>query len=253
MQHALTTEDKIIIGGRDLATDLMKNLDFVEMWIFLHTGRICSSGEKRILNMLMVSLMDHGVTPTTIAARMTILSAPESIQGAVAAGLLGAGDRFLGVTQNVVEMLNLVELGKHNINQEMIAQKAKTIVDTRKKIPGIGHNIHTSEDPRVSVVREMCIDAKLPGGGWHLLDEIARQVSLKKDREFVINNAGAVGVAVHAMGFEPEFARGLSVVARAAGLVVHAIDEKQRVTAKDLWNRLVMEQNINEQSEDGGE
>lgn len=250
MQHALTTEDQIIIGGRDLATDLMRNLDFIDMWIFLHRGRAGSPSEKRLLNMLLVSLMDHGVTPTTIAARMTILSAPESLQGAVAAGILGAGNRFLGVTQNVAEMLVTEEIGTQSIEGEALQRKAQAIIKRSSRIPGIGHNIHTREDPRVRTVRDMCTEAGLPDAGWKLLDELARQASANKGHAFVINNAGAVGIAIHAMGFEPEFARGLSVLARTAGLIVHVIDEKKNVGAKALWNRLVADQNTLEQAKE---
>lgn len=243
MLRAVTNDYEILIGGRDLA-DLMTELDFVEMWLFLHTGRQCTSEEKALVNALMVSLMDHGVTPTTVAARMTILSAPESIQGAVAAGILGAGDRFLGVTENVAR--SLYDAGydrRRDVDDAWIADAAQRLVDQQGHVYGVGHNIHRGADPRVKAVIRTAADLGFSLEPWEVLQLAAEKLSEKKKREFVVNNAGAVGAAIAALGFEPEFARGLSIVARAAGLVVHAIDEKKNLGYKDLWERLVSEEN----------
>ncbi|SMY05401.1 citryl-CoA lyase [Brevibacterium antiquum] len=243
MLRTITNERQIIIGGTDL-NDLMSQLDFVEMWLFLHTGRRCTEAEKTMINALMVSLMDHGVTPTTVAARMTMLSAPDSLQGAVASGILGAGDRFLGVTENVTRSLYVAgyDAGR-NGDVGWVHEAADRLMMQDGQIHGIGHNIHSGTDPRVSAVIDIAKSLGMPLEAWKVLELTAEKLSEKKQRKFVVNNAGAVGAAIAALGLEPEFARGLSVVARAAGLVVHAIDEKKSLESKKLWERLVAEEN----------
>lgn len=152
MLRAVTNDHEILIGGQDLA-DLMVDLDFVEMWLFLHTGRKPTHEEKTMVNALMVSLMDHGVTPTTVATRMTILSAPESMQGAVAAGILGAGDRFLGVTENVARSLYNAGFSPDlEVTSGWINEAATELVEGGGQVHGVGHNIHRGADPRVPAV-----------------------------------------------------------------------------------------------------
>ncbi len=92
--------DHIRLLGQDLAADLMGKVGFGELAFWLVAGRRPTPGELRVFEAVLVALADHGFTPTAIAARLTYLSAPESLQGALAAGLLGGGSRFLGVTED---------------------------------------------------------------------------------------------------------------------------------------------------------
>src|SRR4051794_23672483 len=94
-----STPDTISLLGQDLAADLMGKVGFGELAFWLVAGRRPASGEVRLFEAVLVALADHGFTPTAIAARLTYLSAPDSLQGALAAGLLGGGARFLGGTQ----------------------------------------------------------------------------------------------------------------------------------------------------------
>lgn len=249
MLKAVTNESDIVFNGEKL-TDLMVELDFVDMWMLLHLERRPTGPEKRLMNTLLVSLIDHGITPTTIAARMTILSAPESIQGAVAAGILGAGNRFLGVTENVTRALYDIgyEIGMA-VDADWIDKAATRLVDRSKIVLGVGHNIHREVDPRVRAVEERAEALGFDLTPWKILHRAAALLSESRETVFSVNNAGAVGAAVAALGFEPEFARGLSVVARSAGLVVHALDEKKKLPAKELWERLVHEENMNQEGE----
>ncbi len=78
----------------------MGKVGFGELAFWLVAQRRPSAGEVRLFESVLVALADHGFTPTAIAARLTYLSAPDSLQGALAAGLLGGGSRFLGVTED---------------------------------------------------------------------------------------------------------------------------------------------------------
>ena len=100
--------DSITLMGRDLASELMGQVTFTELSFLLVRGRMPSPEETRLLDAVLVSLADHGLTPTVLAARLTHTGAPESIQGAIAAGLLGAGSVFLGVVEDTARFLGQV-------------------------------------------------------------------------------------------------------------------------------------------------
>ncbi|WP_326836220.1 citrate/2-methylcitrate synthase [Amycolatopsis rhabdoformis] len=98
--------DKITLLGQDLAQDVMGKVGFGELAFWLATQRRPTPGETRVFEAVLAALADHGFTPTAIVTRLTYLSAPDSIQGALAAGLLGGGSRFLGVTEDCGRFLH---------------------------------------------------------------------------------------------------------------------------------------------------
>src|SRR6516164_8349362 len=97
--------DTITLLGQNLAEDLMGTVGFGELTLWMVTQRRPTQSEVRVFEAVLVALADHGFTPTAIAARLTYLSAPDSVQGALAAGLLGGGSRFLGVTEDAGRFL----------------------------------------------------------------------------------------------------------------------------------------------------
>src|ERR1035438_4307068 len=92
--------DSITLLGQDLAADLMGQVSFGELALWLVTQRRPTTSQVRVFEAVLVALADHGFTPAAIAARLTYLGPPGSGQGALAAGLLGGGSRFLGVTED---------------------------------------------------------------------------------------------------------------------------------------------------------
>src|SRR3954447_2526189 len=141
-------EKQIRLLGQDLAADLMGKVGFGELALWLVTGRRPSPGETRVFEAVLVALADHGFTPTAIAARLTYLSAPESLQGALAAGLLGGGSRFLGVTEDCGMFLSgvlheLTELPADDAGFDALALQAVTRARAEKRfVPGLGHPVH---------------------------------------------------------------------------------------------------------------
>src|ERR1700733_10687090 len=109
-----STEKTITILGQDLAADLMGKVGFGELALWLVTPRCPTAAPVPVFEGELVALADHGFTPTAMAARLTYLSAPDSVQGALAAGLLGGGSRFLGVTEDAGQFLSdaLAEAGQ---------------------------------------------------------------------------------------------------------------------------------------------
>src|SRR3954462_8253070 len=107
-----TTTDAITVRGHDLAGELMGRVTFTELAFLLVQGRMPTPGETTLLDAVLVSLADHGLTPTVLAARLTYTGAPESLQGAVAAGLLGSGSVFLGVVEDTARFLGVILAGE---------------------------------------------------------------------------------------------------------------------------------------------
>src|SRR5829696_8951416 len=132
--------DSITLMGRDLASELMGPLTLTEVTFLMVQGRVTSEGATSLLDAILISLADHGLTPTVLAARLTYTGAPESIQGAVAAGLLGAGSVFLGVVEDTARFLD--EIG------DDVDGGVERALAAGRRIPGLGHPVHKLQDPR---------------------------------------------------------------------------------------------------------
>src|SRR5438874_695095 len=97
--------DRVEVRGRDLAGDLMGGLSLTEYFHLLLTGREPTEEQRFFLDLVLVALAEHGMMPTNIAARMTLAADPESLQGAVAAGILGCGPVILGTSESCARLL----------------------------------------------------------------------------------------------------------------------------------------------------
>ena len=144
--------DSITVRGRDLASDLMGKVTFTELAFLLVRGREPTAQETVLLDAVLVSLAEHGLTPTVLAARLTHTGAPESLQGAVAAGLLGAGSVFLGVVEDTAVFLEGV-VADAGAGGDLVAAAAAAVrarLAAGGRIPGLGHPVHKAGDPRTA-------------------------------------------------------------------------------------------------------
>lgn len=241
-----TTPDIIQVRGLDLAADILGKFDFIDMVCWLCWGRRPEAREKAMLNLLLVTAADHGLTPSAISARLTYLGAPESLQGAVAAGLLGAGSHFLGTVQNAAEtwMVHAKELAD-DAPQEAVRACARDLVrrtrEQGRSVPGVGHPIHVHGDPRVPTLRAVSERNGYFGRHWRLALAVEDVLRDELGKPLPLNAAGANGAVMADMGLDPLFGRGLALIGRAAGLVAHVMEEKGSPTGQSIWN-LVLEQ-----------
>lgn len=243
--HATASE--IFVRGRNLATEVLPQADFVDMLCLCILGQLPEPGFKRMINLLLVTSTDHGFTPSSIASRLTYLGAPESLQGAVAAGLLGAGDRYLGATQNVADMLRTEGCGlTADADEAAFDQRAREVL-TRyraegRRIHGVGHPIHADGDPRVPALRAISQQTGYYRSAWRLLDAIERVQAIEYRRRLPINGAGAMGAIAADLGLDPRIARGLALVGRTAGLVAHLLEEAASPSAAEIWSLVLREE-----------
>jgi citrate synthase len=241
-----TKVDAIVVREMDLAKDIIGRFDFVEMLLLTTVGRKPTPQEKNMINALLVVSLDHGLTPSALSARLTYLGAPEALQGAVAAGLLGAGSVFLGTTQNAAEML--IEAGAElpeDADDDEVASAARALVErmraARKPIYGLGHNIHVSGDPRVNALRELSRENGFYGRHWRLMDAIGTAMQEKLGRALPMNAVAASASMIADLGLDPLLGRGIVMTGRCAGLVGHVLEERESPIALQLWD-LVLDQ-----------
>jgi citrate synthase len=241
-----TTPDRITVRGHDLANELIGQIDFIDMMMLVILDRRCEGNEKEMLNTILVTVTDHGLTPSALAARLTFMGAPEAPQAAVAAGLLGAGSVFLGAMQNAAEMLQEAAQGLTNEStDEEVAARTQEFVRKRRAarqpMHGLGHNIHIDGDPRIPALRRVSERCGYYDIHWRLLLAMDDATSGVYSRRLPANTAGAVGAMILAMGLPLHMARGLALIGRCAGLLGHLIEEEQHPTGQELW-ALVLQQ-----------
>jgi citrate synthase len=212
--------DHITIGGRDLATEVMGRMTLTELAYYLITQREASEGQRRVLDAVLVSLADHGLTPTALAARLTYTGAPEATQGAIAAGLLGAGSVFLGPAGDTAEFL--ADAIAHGMSA---ADAVAARLAAGLRVPGLGHPLHKVEDPRTPRLAAIAAAEGVFGPHLRLLQDVAAAHERATGKRLPVNGAGAGGAALVDIGIPPGSVRGVVLIARTAGLVAHLAEE----------------------------
>jgi citrate synthase len=223
--------DSITVRGRDLADDLMGRRTFTELAFLLVQGREPTPGQTRLLDAVLVSLADHGLTPTALAARLTHTGAPESLQGAVAAGLLGAGSVFLGVVEDTARFLD-------EVIESDPATAVRARIESGRRVPGLGHPVHKAQDPRTPRIYAIAEETGTLGDHLRLLREVAKAHEAATGKALPINGAGVAGAALADLGFPPTIVRGFALLARTAGLVGHLAEEMEHPIGMPLYREI---------------
>ena len=229
------TTDAITIRGASLVDELIGKLSFTEMMYFQLLGARPSAAQTKILDAVLVTLMEHGITPSAIATRMIYDSCPEAIQAAVAAGILGVGSTFVGTMEGCAK--NLEEILAVPGNESAIAKTvARRFREAKQPIPGFGHPQHKPDDPRSPRLLAVAEEAGVPGRHIRALRLLAKEVDAAWGRHLTINATGAIAALLGEIGVPREVMRGIAVVSRAAGLVGHIREEQLDPAARHIWN-----------------
>ncbi len=239
MSTAPHPPDIITVFGRNLVDDLIGRLGFTEMiGLVMTQGTPMPASHLEIIDALLVTFTDHGVTPSSMAARLTLLGAPEAMQAAVAAGICGAGSRFLGTLENCARDLSAAVAAEPGADPERIARSLVEKAGTEgRPVVGIGHPEHKLEDPRVPRLLEIAARNQLAGPCVAVLLALPVATEQASGRTLPVNAAGLAGALLADMGYSPSFARGIAIIARAAGLVGQLLDEEKDGQARSLWDR----------------
>jgi len=233
--------DSITLLGHDLAADLLGKITFGELAYWLVAKRRPTEGQRAMFEAVLVALADHGFTPTAISARVTFLSAPDSIQGALASGLLGGGSRFLGVTEDAANFLHdvvrsLDELPTDDAGWDALA--AQLVTETKeagKFVPGLGHPVHKQGDPRTPVLFELARENDTFGPHLELFEAIGRAHPDVLGKTLPLNGAGVCGAVLADIDLPFGIMRGFALLARCAGLLGHLAEEMEDPVANDIY------------------
>ena len=234
--------NSIRLLGHDLAGELIGNISFGELALWLATQQRPTPQQVRVFEAVLVSLADHGFTPTAIAARLTLYSAPDALQGAIAAGLLGGGSRFLGVTEDtgrfLAGVLATVAGNLPTTDEQWDALARRAVAEQRaagRFVPGLGHPVHKTGDPRTPVIIAIAEQEGLRGPHLRLFEAIGRVHAEILGRTLPLNGAGVCGAALADLGLPPELLRGVALLARAAGLLGHIAEEMRHPIAPAIY------------------
>ena len=237
---AWATPTKISVHGLDLCTEIVGKVDFGQMAFLEFFGRLPNEKESRMFNAVMVILVEHGINPSSLATRLTHCGAPEAVQNAVAAGLLGLGSVFVGSIDAAARMLQ--EALPDPSAPADLDEISRTVVSnfrSRKEIiPGIGHPFHKPIDPRTPALFAVARETGFDGPYLGLMTRIADEASRESGKPLPLNVTGAMGAVASQFGLPWRVCRGLAVAARAVGLVSHIIEEMRQPMADEIYMRL---------------
>ena len=229
---AISTSDpsSITVRGRDLCRDLIGKVDFADYFFLMLMGEAPTPTQSLFVNALLVTIAEHGLVPSVQAARMTLAAAPEAIQGAVAAGLLGSGSVVLGSAETAGYFLHgLVETAKGGDPRAVAIERVKSLRAAKTAIPGFGHPQHSAGDPRANVLLQLADEHGLADGPYiRMLRTVAEVLPEALGRDLPINVNGAIPAILLEIGFPVTATKSISILARTAGLLAHLQEETVR-------------------------
>ena len=218
---SISTADatSITVRGRDLTADLMGRLSFTEYFHLLASGREPTEDERYFLDLLLVAIAEHGLMPTNVAARMTLAADPDSLQGAVAAGILGAGPVVLGTSEECARLL-----------EQTLADGSDPaeVVKGMRRVPGFGHPVHKPVDPRAERILELADERGISGEHVALARQFHKAVGL------TMNVSMPIAAVLLDLGYPASFAKAIPILARTASLLAHLAEEQEQPIGFDL-------------------
>jgi citrate synthase len=230
------TKDAIFVRDVSLVDELMGKVSFTQMSFFQLMGRYASAGELQVLDAVLVTLMEHGFTPSAIIARLTAMSSPEALQAAVAAGLLSVGSTFVGTTEDAAAVLDTLITAPTGV--EAAARRyAEESRRERRPLPGFGHHLHKPDDPRSARLFEIAEEAQTAGPRCAAIKVLSRHVDEVYGRHLTINATGAIAALLGDIGVPREIMRGFSLLSRCAGLLGHILEEQKMPAARAIWDQ----------------
>jgi citrate synthase len=222
--------DRVEVRGRDLTGDLMGRLSFTEYFHLLLTGREPTEDQRFFLDVLLVAIAEHGMMPTNITARMTLAADPGSLQGAVAAGILGAGPVILGTSEACARLLEGAQerVAGGEEPQAVAGDVARAVHAAGGRMPGYGHPVHRPLDPRAERILELA-DARGVSGPHVLLARHLRDaVAEAWGKPLTMNVSMPIAAVMLDLNFQSDSVKAVPILARTASLLAHLAEERQQ-------------------------
>jgi citrate synthase len=222
--------DRVEVRGRDLTGDLMGRLGFTEYFHLLLTGREPTPDQRYFLDLLLVAIAEHGMMPTNVAARMTLAADPGSLQGAVAAGILGCGPVILGTAEECARLLERTQARIDAGAEPGAAVQAavRAIRDSGARAPGFGHPVHRPVDPRAERILELADARGVSGPHVALARRFREAVTEAWGRPLPMNVSMPIAAVMLDLGFPAAVVKAVPLLARTASLLAHLAEEQQQ-------------------------
>jgi citrate synthase len=238
---ATSDTQTITIRGKNLVDELIGRYSYTEILYFLICDRLPSAAETRVLDACLVTLMEHGFTPTSLISRLVIDSVPGEVQVAIASGLMAIGSVFVGTMEDCARILKrgLEEGGDRAAYCRQVITEHRAV---RRALPGFGHPFHKPDDPRTPRLFAVAAEAGVKGDYIALLKMLSAEIDRAFGKHLTINATGAIGALLLEIGIPPEIMRGVAVVSRCGGLTGHILEEQRTHSARHIWQ--LAEENI---------
>jgi citrate synthase len=222
--------DRVEVRGRDLTGDLMGRMSFTEYFHLLLTGEEATEEQRFFLDLLLVAIAEHGMMPTSVAARMTLAADPGSLQGAVAAGILGAGPVVLGTSEECARLLDAAQgrVAAGEAPADVARDVARSIHASGGKVPGFGHPVHKPVDPRAERILELADERGVSGPHAALARGFRKAVAETYGKPLPMNVSMPIAAVLLDLGFPVETVKAVPILARTAGLLAHLAEEQER-------------------------
>jgi citrate synthase len=224
-----SNEERIVVRGRDLCRDLIGRQSFTDYFHLLLTGHEPDAAARAVLDATLVAIAEHGFVPSVQAARLTFAAAPESLQGAVAAGLLGCGSVILGASEQAGRLFVAIaerEDAGTALDEAALAA-VRAIRAQGAAIPGYGHPQHKAADPRVARLFEVAETAGADMRYVRIAQAVERAVPQVVGKPLRLNVSSAIPAVLLGVNYPPAALRGVPLLARAAGLIAHLAEEME--------------------------
>jgi citrate synthase len=225
-----SNQDTILVRGRDLAGTLIGSIGFTEHFWLLLTGALPSATQRRVLDATLVAIAEHGLVPSVQAARMTLAAAPEALQGAVAAGILGCGSVILGSSEAAGQLFIQIaaEIAAGADIDAAVTRVVGEYRAARRAIPGYGHPLHKQADPRALRLFQVASEAGSSGTHAAIAHAVERLLPQLIGRPLSLNVSGAIPAVLLDVGYPPAALKGVPILARTASLIAHLLEERTR-------------------------
>ena len=221
--------DVIVVRGRDLCRELVGKISFTEHVWLLITGALPSAAQRQILDATLVAIAEHGLVPSVVASRMTLAAAPEALQGAVAAGILGCGSVILGAASEAAKLFSeIVARGAAGGIDSAARSALADLRAARQAVPGYGHPLHKGGDPRVARLLELATEWHVAGQHVACARAIEKWMPEVVGKPLLMNVSAAIGAVLLDCGYPLLAVKGVPILARTASLVANLLEEQQR-------------------------
>lgn len=230
---ATSDASSVTIRGESLVDDLIGKKSFTEMVYFLTRGRHATAVETAVLDACLVTLMEHGFTPSALITRITADSVPDQVQVSMAAGLLAVGSVFMGTMEGCAEILSRGIDARDP--QAFCADVARDYLSARRPLPGFGHPFHKPDDPRSPRLFAVAEAAGVDGRYIRLLQTLSAAVDREAGKHLTINATGAIAALLLEIGYPADIMRAIAVISRCGGLAGHILEERETHSARTIW------------------